>query len=35
MALNLFGYTRETVDVGILLTTEGLERFQERLIGNL
>jgi hypothetical protein len=33
MALNLFGYTRETVDVGILLTTEGLERFQERLIG--
>ncbi len=33
MALNLFGFTRETVDVDILLTREGLERFKERLIG--
>lgn len=33
MALNLLGYTRETVDVAILLTTQGLERFQERLVG--
>jgi hypothetical protein len=33
MALNLLGYTRETVDVDILLTPEGLERFQERLVG--
>ncbi len=33
MALNLLGYTRETVDVDILLTPDGLERFQERLVG--
>ena len=33
MALNLLGYTRETVDVDILLTREGLERFHERLVG--
>lgn len=33
MALNLLGYTRETVDVDILLTPQGLERFQERLVG--
>jgi hypothetical protein len=33
MALNLFGFTRETVDVDILLTAEGLERFQQRLVG--
>jgi len=33
MALNLLGYTRETVDVDILLTPQGLERFRERLIG--
>ena len=31
MALNLLGYTRETVDVDILLTPQGLERFRERL----
>jgi hypothetical protein len=33
MALNLLGYTRETMDVDILLTREGLERFRERLVG--
>lgn len=33
MALNLLGYTRETMGVDILLTTEGLERFRERLVG--
>jgi hypothetical protein len=33
MALNLLGYTRETVDVDILLTPQGLERFQEQLVG--
>lgn len=33
MALNLLGYTRETVDVDILLTPQGLERFKERLLG--
>ena len=33
MALNLLGYTRETVDVDILLTQQGLERFRERLVG--
>lgn len=33
MALNLLGYTRETVDVDILLTPQGLERFRDRLIG--
>jgi hypothetical protein len=33
MALNLLGYTRETVDVDILLTPHGLEQFHARLIG--
>ena len=33
MALNLFGFTRETVAVDILLTAQGLERFKERLVG--
>jgi hypothetical protein len=33
MALNLLGYARETVDVDILLTPQGLERFRERLVG--
>ena len=33
MALNLLGVTRETTDVDILLTPEGLERFRERLVG--
>ena len=33
MALNLWGYTRETVDVDVLLTREGLERFRNRLVG--
>ena len=33
MALNLLGYTRETVDVDILLTPQGLERFRDRLVG--
>lgn len=33
MALNLWGYARETIDVDILLTREGLQRFRDRLIG--
>ncbi len=33
MALNLWGYTRETVDVDVLLTREGLEQFRNRLVG--
>ena len=33
MALNIHGYRRETTDVDILLTKEGLERFHERLVG--
>jgi len=33
MALNLHGYRRETVDVDILMTREGLARFHERLVG--
>jgi hypothetical protein len=33
MALNLWGYSRETVDVDLLLTREGLERFHDRLVG--
>ena len=33
MALNLWGYSRETVDVDILLTRAGLERFRDRLVG--
>lgn len=32
MALNLFGYTRETIDVDILLTPRGLDTFRERLV---
>lgn len=33
MALNLWGYTRETVDVDILLTRQGVEKLRERLVG--
>lgn len=33
MALNLLGYTRETLDVDILLTREGLEYFREHFVG--
>jgi hypothetical protein len=33
MALNLHGYRRETVDVDVLMTREGLERFHQRLVG--
>lgn len=33
MALNLWGYTRETVTVDILLNQVGLDKFRERLIG--
>lgn len=33
MALNLFGFARQTVDVEILLTKEGLARFRERFVG--
>jgi hypothetical protein len=33
MALNLLGYTRETVDVGILLTPEALSVFRQPLVG--
>ncbi len=33
MALNLWGYTRETVDVDLLLTPDGLEKLRERLVG--
>ncbi len=33
MALNLHGYTRQTTDVDILLTSAGLDRFHERLVG--
>ena len=33
MALNLLGYIRETAHIDILLTTQGLEHFQERLVG--
>jgi hypothetical protein len=33
MALNLWGYTRETVDVDILLTKLGLALMRERLLG--
>ena len=33
MALNLYGYRRETVDVDVLMTREGLERFHQRLVG--
>jgi hypothetical protein len=33
MALNLWGYTRETVDVDILLTRESLAGFIDRFVG--
>ena len=33
MALNEFGYRRVTVDVDVLLTTEGLAAFKERHLG--
>jgi hypothetical protein len=33
MAMNLLGYTRQTVDLDILLTPEGLQRFRERVVG--
>jgi hypothetical protein len=33
MALNLWGYARETVDVDVLLTAEGLEQFRDRFVG--
>lgn len=33
MALNLLGYTRETTDLDILLTRDGLEAFRNRLAG--
>ena len=33
MALNLFGFVRQTVDVDILLTKEGLRKFLERFVG--
>jgi len=34
MALNLLGYVRQTVDVDILLSSEGLERFLDRFVGH-
>ena len=34
MALNLLGYARQTVNVDILLSSEGLERFRERFVGS-
>jgi hypothetical protein len=33
MALNLLGYTRETVDIDLLMTGQALEAFRERLVG--
>lgn len=33
MALYLLGYVRQTVDLDILLSKDGLERFRERLVG--
>lgn len=33
MALNLHGFVRQTVDVDILLTKEGLAKFRERFVG--
>lgn len=33
MALNAWGYRRVTVDVDVLLTREGLERFRRRALG--
>ena len=33
MALNLLGYVRQTVDLDVLLTGEGLERFRQEFVG--
>lgn len=33
MALNLWGYARQTVDVDILLTPEGLAKFNQQFVG--
>jgi hypothetical protein len=33
MALNLLGYVRQTVDLDVLLTREGLERFRQLFVG--
>ena len=33
MALNAYGYVRATVDVDILVTREGLERFRAAMLG--
>jgi hypothetical protein len=33
MALNLWGYARQTVDVDILLTREGLAKFNQQFVG--
>jgi hypothetical protein len=33
MALNAHGYTRETVDVDVLIRPDGLERFRNELVG--
>ena len=33
LALNAYGYLRATVDVDVLLTREGLERFREASLG--
>jgi hypothetical protein len=33
MALNLLGYSRQTVDVDVLLSGEGLERFRDCFVG--
>jgi hypothetical protein len=33
LALNAYGYLRATVDVDVLLTREGLERFKAALLG--
>jgi GNAT superfamily N-acetyltransferase len=33
MALNLLGYVRQTVDLDVLLTGEGLERFRREFVG--
>jgi hypothetical protein len=33
MALNLWGYTRQTTDIDLLLSRAGLDRMRERLVG--
>lgn len=33
MALNLLGYVRQTVDLDVLFTREGLERFRQTFVG--